>query len=360
MWFTIFNSNTSKVHKKHEGQMLWSIILFAENIGWSSGLAFLISHRHYFEFCDNRFKVDTYKYYVKFWNTSVTPKQIEDNYKNYIKTKKKRNKIKEELKLFTKCHAYMNALEKEMIKLIDFNERDLGIKELVPFMCLLEFMKDKENEIIALAYFIPFKPNVSRETTDLHLICNIISSYNEIPMFSNEIDKILSYKEFGVKTKKDFFAKGKTNAFRELFLEFVSPESLTSSQVLIIRNELNEKFKKITDVIEEFNKDFGEKKLTVDNLKEINEKYMEKLKPRVSEFQNAIDNNIYMIQLKNKEDNPKIYKLYLVLTTVRNIVGLYEKLNIMNQGSAVYVRDELQQKGVLDALKFFIYLKVEG
>ena len=67
-----------------------------------------------------------------------------------------------------------------------------------------------------------------------------------------------------------------------------------------------------------------------------------------------------MIQLKNKEDNPKIYRLYLVLTTVRNIVGLYEKLNIMNQGSAVYVRDELQQKGVLDALKFFLYLKVEG
>ncbi|MBC8488179.1 MAG: hypothetical protein H8D45_19280, partial [Bacteroidetes bacterium] len=355
-----FNSNTSKVHKKHEGKMLWSVILFAENIGWSSGLAFLISHKHYFEFCDDRFKVDTYKYYVKFWNTSVTPKQIEDNYNNYIKTKKKRNKIKEELKLYAKCHAFMNALEKEMIKLIDANERDLGIKELIPFMCLIEFMEDKENEIIALAYFIPFKPKVNREITDLYLIYNMTSAYNEIPMFSNEIDKILSYKEFGVKTKKDFFAKGKTNAFRELFLEFASPESLTSKQVEIIRNELNEKFKEITDGIEELNKAFLEKKLKADNLEEIKTSFTDKLKPRVSEFQNAIDNNIYMIQLKNKEDKPKIYKLYLVLTTVRNIVGLYEKLNIINQGSALYCREELQQKGVLDVLKFFLYLKVEG
>jgi len=340
--------------------MLWSVVLFAENIGWSSGLAFLISHRHYFVFCDDRFKVDTYKYYVKFWNTSVTPKQIEDNYKNYIKTKKKRNKIKEELKLFTKCHAFMNALEKEMIKLIDANERDLGIKELVPYMCLIEFMKDKENEIIALAYFVPFKPKVNRETTDLHLICNITSTYNEIPMFSNDIERLLSFKEFETKTKKDFFEKGKTNAIRELFLEFVSPKSLTSKQVQIIRNELNGKFKDVTDVIEEFTKNFQEKKLTADNLEGIKTKYIEELKPRVSEFQKAIDNNIYMIQLKNKEANPKIYKLYLVLTTVRNIVGLYESLNIINKDSAIYCRDELQQKGVLDALKFFLYLKVEG
>ena len=116
-----------------------------------------------------------------------------------------------------------------------------------------------------------------------------------------------------------------------MFLEFASPESLTTNQVLIIRNELNEKFKKVTDVIEVFNKNFQEKKLTVDDLDEIRTRYMEELKPRVSEFQEAIDNNIYMVQLKNKEDKPKIYKLYLVLTTVRNIVGLYEELNIINK-----------------------------
>jgi hypothetical protein len=360
MWITIFNANETKVNKKREGQMLWSTILFADEIGWSSAHAFLSWQRYLFEFCSDRVKVNTYKNFVKYWNTDITPEQIEEYYQSHIKDKKKRTKSKLDLNVVVKGKNLLNALEKSMMDFIDNNERELRINELTPFMNIHCSSRKKENDFIALACYVPFHPTLNKEDTDVALLFFMMTTSFEIPIFSSEIDKLLSYKEFGAKIKKDFFAKGKTNAIRELFLEFASPESLTSSQVLIIRNELNEKFKKVTDVIEEFNKDFGEKKLTVDNLKEINEKYMEKLKPRVSEFQNAIDNNIYMIQLKNKEDNPKIYKLYLVLTTVRNIVGLYEKLNIMNQGSAVYVRDELQQKGVLDALKFFLYLKVEG
>ena len=340
--------------------MLWSFILFADEIGWSSAHAFLSWHRYLFEFCDDRFKVNTYKNFVKYWNADITPEQIEEYYQSHIKDKKKRTKSKLDLNVVVKGKNLLNALEKSMMDFIDNNERELRIKELTPFMNIHCSSRKKENDFIALACYVPFHPTLNKEDTDVALLSFMMTTSFEIPIFSSEIDKQLSFKEFGAKINKDFFAKGKTDAIRELFLEFASPESLTSSQVLIIRNELNEKFKKVTDVIEEFNKDFGEKKLTVDNLKEINEKYMEKLKPRVSEFQKAIDNNIYMIQLKNKEDNPKIYRLYLVLTTVRNIVGLYEKLNIMNQGSAVYVRDELQQKGVLDALKFFLYLKVEG
>ena len=340
--------------------MLWSVVLFADDIGWSSAQAFLICHRYAFELDDDRFKVDTYKFFIKSWNTSITPDRIEANYRNYLKYKKKRSRSKKELNVFAKYSAFMKSLEKDMMNFISFNERDLRIKELSPFMYSYGYPERKENDVIALTYHVPSNPKIHRENTDVELLSNVMSSNNEIPMFSSEAENHFCFNEYEAKTNKDFFAKGQVNAFRELFLEFASPESLTSKQVEIIRNELNEKFKRITDVIEEFNKDFSEKKLTADNLEEIKTRYLEKLRPRVSEFQKAIDNNIYMIQLKNKEDNPKIYKLYLVLTTVRNIVGLYEELNIIKKDSAIYVRDELQQKGMLDVLKFFLYLKVEG
>ena len=360
MWITIFNANESKVHKKREGQMVWSVILFADDIIWSSAHSFLSCQRNYFKYCLERSKVNMVKAYLKFWKTEVTPEQLEKDYQNYIRIKKKKNKSKLDLKAIAKSQVYFKTVEKVMMNFIDTNEKDLGITELAPFMNIYRSPGRKEIEVIALAGFVPHGPNLKREETDVDLIVDITSTGFEIPLHSCEIESLLSFKEFDTKIKKDFFAKGKTNAIRELFLELVSPVSLTSKQVQIIRNELNEKFKEVKDAVGEFNNDFIEKKLKTDNPKEINARFTEKLIPCITEFQKAIDNNIYMIQLKNKEDNPKIYKLYLVLTTLRNIVGLYEKLNIINQGSAVYVRDELQQKGVLDVLKFFLYLKVEG
>lgn len=357
MWVTIFNSNTSKVDKKGEGQMLWSVILFADDIIWSSAHAFLACQRHFFVFCDERFKVNTFKYYMQFWNTSFTPKQLEDSYQNYVKTKKKRHKTKADLDVVVKGKELLNAFENTLMDMVDLNEKDLGITELAPLMNIYRSSRSKETQVIALTCFVPHNPKLKREDTDVGNIIDIMMTGFEIPLFSCEMESLLSFKEFNAKINKDFFAKGKTNSIRELFLEFVSPESLTSKQVQIIRNELNEKFKELTNAVGEFNDDFCEMKLTADNTEEIKARFTEKLKPRISEFQETINNNIYMIQQKNKEDNPKIYKLYLVLTTVRNIVGLYEKLNIINQDSAIYIRDELQQKGVLDALKFFIYLK---
>ena len=360
MWITIFNANETKVNKKREGQMLWSTILFADDIIWSSAHAFLSSQRHFFVFCDERFRVNMYKAYLKYWKTEVTPEQLEKDYQNYLRIKKKKKKSKLDLKAIAKSQVYFKTVEKVMMNFIDNNEKDLGITELTPFMNIYRSSRTKDIEVIALACFIPHNPILKKEDTDVGNIIDVMMTGFEISLFSCEIESLLSFKEFGAKTKKDFFAKDKTNAIREKFLEFVSPESLTSKQVEIVRNEFNEKFRGITNAVGEFNDDFCNKKLTEDNKEEIKARYTEKIIPCISEFQKAIDNNIYMIQLKNKEDKPKIYKLYLVLTTVRNIVGLYEKLNIINQGSAVYIRDELQQKGVLDALKFFLYSKVEG
>ena len=360
MWITIFNANSSKVPKKREGQMLWSLILFADKIGWASAHAFLSCYRNIFEICNEKTKVDTYKNFVKFWDVKITPEKIESIYQSYIKYKKKKLKSKEDMNVVVKGKKLLNVLEKSMMNFIATNEKELTITELTPLMNMHRTSREKENDVIALACYVPFDPNlIKREDTDVDLICFMMTNSLEVPIFSNEIDKQLAFKKIGAKINKDFFAKGKTNSIRELFLEFVSPESLTSKQVQIIRNELNEKFKELTNAVGEFNDDFCEMKLTADNTEEIKARFTEKLKPSISEFQETINNNIYMIQLKNKEDNPKIYKLYLVLTTVRNIIGLYEGLNIINKESAIYCRDELHQKGVLDVLKFFLYLKVE-
>jgi len=354
MQITLINTPKSKVDKMYESKILWSTILFADRINWVSAQSLLILNRYTINEMQESYRIGIYKSFLQIWKTDLTPDKLEDDYQHYLKTKEKKHKRLEDLKFLRSWEEFIKSLENVLMDYIKQNEKILGVTELSPFM------NRAGKGIISLYYIIEFLPELGVQDTEIDAVVSTLLSGKELHVFCDMIEKQLSFKTFNNNFRKDFFKNNKSGALRDTFIEITAPESLTNNQVTIIRNELIEKFKGLMNNIEEFNTEFHDKKLNFENMKEIKKRYIEKIKSHLPEIQKAVDNNIYMNQLKNKEDNPKVYRLYLVLTTMKNIVGLYENLNIISKSSALYCREELQKLGVLDALKFFIYLKEEG
>ncbi|MBC8488178.1 MAG: hypothetical protein H8D45_19275 [Bacteroidetes bacterium] len=354
MHITLINTPKSNVDKMYEPKILWSTILFAERINWATSQSYLTLFRYVINVMEERYRINTYKSFLPIWKIEPTPEKLEDDYQFYLKTKKRKHKTLADLKFLRSWGKFIKSLENILMDYIKQNEKILGVTELS------SFMNRPGKGIISLYYISEFIHEIGVQDTEIDAVLTTLYSEYEIHAFCEMIEEHLNFKTFNSNVRKDFFKKNKFSALREKFIEVTAPESLTYNQVAIIRNELTEKFKEVMNSIEEFNKELREKKLSVENINEIKKRYIDKIKTHLSEIQKAVDNNIYMNQLKNKEDEPKVYKLYLVLTTMQNIVGLYEKLNIISKSSALYCRDELQQKGVLDALKFFVYLKEEG
>lgn len=354
MQITLINTPKSNVDKMYEPKILWSTILFINRINWASSQSHLILYRYVINVMNERLRIDSYKSFLPIWQLELTPDKLEDDYQFYLKTKKKKHKTLEDLKFLRSWEKFIKSLENILMDFIKNNEKTLGVNELS------SFMNRPGKGIISLYYIIEFLPEFGVKDTEIDAVMSTLLSEKELHAFCEMIEEQFNFKTFNDNFRKDFFKKNKFSALREKFIDVTAPESLTYNQVAIIRNELTEKFKEVLNNIEELNKEFKDKKLAIEDINEIKKRYTENIKPSLPNLQKASDNNIYMNQLKNKEDKPRIYRLYLVLTTMKNIVGLYEKLNIISKSSALYCREELQKLGVQDVLKFIIYLKEEG
>lgn len=354
MVITIINTVNSAVDNKSEVKLLWSTILFADRINWASPSSYIILYRYKINEVPERYRINAYESFLKVWNMKLTPEKMEEDYQTYLKIKKKKRKTIVDLKDIKEWNRFMKSLEDILMKYISSGEENLGITELSPFM-------NKAGKGIISLYFIEaFTQEFGIQDTEIEAVLTTLNNKFEIHAFSDLIEEHLHYKSFNDNISKDYFSKNEKAALREKFVELVAPESLVNSQVAIIRSELNEKFKDVMENIKELNKNFKEMKPSVKETSEIKKRFGEMIKPHLIKIQEAVDNNIYMNQLKNKEENPKYYKLFLALTTMKNIVGLYEKLNVISKSSAVYCREELKKSGLQNALKFIIYLKEEG
>jgi len=341
-----------------QGKMLWSVAPFSKRVNLitliGSYLLYGLDHTN----MDENTKFKFIKMAIGNWKSSMTQEGFERGYQEYLRVKRRKHKTRAEMLFINEKKHLLEVFHEEMLRYLIHIEKTFNIEELHSLFSL-------PGKGVICMYHIDSSDEKNYSPNDVDQIVTTILHDYEIPLFSDKVEKYIIAGEniSGDKsgdTMKDNKVEGEEiNVFREKFLEFVSPISLTYNKVEIIRNELTKMFAPINHDLEAFNAVIGDNKNGVVGLRKAGKLYERKMLPLVKIFQAAVDENIYFQQIANSGDEMEKYTLYYCACSVKDLLILFEKVSVIPKVTIDQVREELTGKINLDSTTFFLYLKTK-
>jgi hypothetical protein len=335
MHFGIINKNHSKLTDLNEVKLLWTAILFSEKVLYATPLNTILTLSLFFGYFPERYKVNIIKDALKVWNKEVTPEDFESMYQQYLSVKKIKRKSREELLLLMRGEKMLNTYEKILVDNDNKILEKLGMKEFQ------HFVQIKEGGVIIPVTLVDYDhdPAVEKSLTFFEAISGTLTEPDEILLLDDSFDGLIK----------------ETELFRKKLFSFPAPETLTASQIRIIRKDFKEKFNNFNG--------FREYKIQLKD-KSLDEMLKEADKgsgPGEAEdldFQKYVDENIYIEQLRKLNPEGPEYELYMGVTSFENIISIYKFLGVLTNEHALYAREHLSKKVSLSNATPFLYLKV--
>ena len=320
----------SKVDDMTESLLLWTSFLFSEKVHFGGQMVSFLSFERYFSKSSEEQKINFFKQYVPGLIKTESSEQIDSFYKSLKHLRSIKHKSPKDIITIKKGERLINTYQNIVKKWIHNVLKSFHYLELLPFV-----KEDKE----LICWNIP----ISKKREHLN---------DEFFKFVNGalcIPEIMHY-HFGESVREESILSTK-------LFEIPEPVSLSTSQVKIIRNDLLDKFKSFFDKIIEFNSSLKEIEYNKKNLKKLKKEYFDKACEEKNNLQDAIDNNLYMNQLKNKLEEDKTLSIHLGLASFNNILEFYKNAFIIDDYIILYLKDKMKEELNMKGSKFFLYLK---
>jgi len=317
MEVTIFNRKDSKVNDMTESLMLWSAFLLSEKVHFGGQMVAFLNFDMFFPRLSEEDKINFFKRYIPGLTKTDSIEQIDSFYESYKFLRRLKHKSPKDIITIKKGERLIAAYQKIVTKWTHNILESFHYNELVPFV-------NEGKELYC--WNIP--------------IGNIREHLNE--EFFNFVNGALCLPEITQYHIAEFVNE-KLILSTKLF-EIPEQVSLSTSQVRIVRNELLDKFKSFSERLVDFNVKLQEIDYNKKNLKKLKKEYFDKACEDKSSLQDAIDNNLYMNQLKNKLEEDKTLSIYLGLASFNNILEFYKNADIIDDYIIMYVKDKIKGK----------------
>jgi hypothetical protein len=344
MDFVIISKNISKEEAIIESKLLWASVLFSNNVHHASLLAIKTNIEFILPIMTERQKIDVYKHYFGQWNNKITPEVIEENYQLILKTRKVKRKIKEELIVLLRGENFIEYLRKAVLESTRLMIDEFKINGIKNFY-------DRGNKnVIKLWDLAEFDFSGINLNTYIEAVYTTLDNSYEIPIFDESVEKYFSNKEKGGNS-----ANPQGYISLPLFT-FPAPESLTESQVKIIRNELKDKLNLYFGIIERLKQEVREILFSENLPADIPS--LTELKEASLDIQKAIGKNIFFEKINTLNADRSGFTLYMGLTSFENVVCVYKYKNVLSSEQELYVKEKMRGLVNLSNTTPFLYLKV--
>jgi hypothetical protein len=340
--------------------LLWSVVPFANGINLASFLSNLILYDLDKDKISERDKVDFSNIILRKANLDLDFVGLENGFQEYLKIKGIKHKDKNALILVKRVKNSIEVLYNKALKYVREVEKVYKVDELHSFFAY-------PHEGVIGLYFLE-----SHETTEfcafeVETVITTILNGHEIPLFTDEVEKYIDgdiTESVSLTNEVKHNVSGedsdeRINIYRDKFLEFVSPRTLTKSKLEIVRGELTNVYEPLGNLLKSFKSDLLFKK-EIMGIAEAGLLYGEKLKPPTKKLQEAIDDNIYFQQIENSGEEKERYTLYLCVCSIEDLLMLFEKVSYMPRVTIDYSREEIREKTDLVRSTLFLYLKVNA
>ena len=320
----------SKVSDMTESLMLWSAFIFSEKVHFGGQLVAFLTYDYVIDRASEEQKINFFKKYIPNIVKTETSEKIESFYTSLKFLRSIKHKSPNDIITIKKGERLIEYYQK-IVRKWSYNVLNLfHYQELVPFV-----KEDKE----IICWNIPIGNKRENLNDEFFRFVNGALCLPEIMIY-----------HFGESVAE------KSILYTKLF-DMPMPVSLSTSQVRIIRNDLIAKFKSFSERLVDFNVQIQEIDYNKKNLKKLRKEYFDKACEEKNSLQDAIDNNLYMNQLKNKLEEDKTLSIYLGLASFNNILEFYKNADIIDDYIIMYVKDKMKEELNMNGSKFFLYLK---
>jgi len=330
MEVSIFNVNNSKIKDNIEALLLWSSFLISETIHFGGTLSVYMTYESFYKRLSEERRIKFFKISIPKIVKEENAEKIDAFYQSFYKLCKKKHKSPKDLIAINKGKKVINVY---------YTVWKDWVLKVLKATNLLELVSYAEEDKKILCWILPISQRSEKLNEEFFTFVNGALYFPEIMHFhySESVieESILSTKLF----------------------EMPVPVSLSTNQVKIIRNDLLDKFKPFFERIVEFNSSLKEIEYNKKNLKKLKKEYFDKACEEKNSLQDAIDNNLYMNQLKNKLEEDKTLSIYLGLASFNNILEFYKRALIIDDYIIMYVKDKMKEELNMNGSKFFLYLK---
>jgi hypothetical protein len=135
-----------------------------------------------------------------------------------------------------------------------------------------------------------------------------------------------------------------------------SLESLSYSQMKIIRNEFKEKLGQVNKMIIDMQAEFKEIVLTLKNLNNVGIRFDELSDQIQPVFHEAVEQNIYFQQIENSASEKKYFELNIAFTTLQNILSYYRQIHVVSEIEETMLMEKIAQNSNVNTCCVFMYM----
>ena len=337
MEICVIHKMGAKTEQATHVQMLWVASCTGETIcsfGAYGYLLYMISH---WEKIPSKVKyLLTYDMMER--NPEKKPDELEVIKKAYdiIKIGKTlRNKSKEMIVSVKKAESILNEIYKETKEI--FIHTTIANKTFELINLIEPDTKNRRKPMVALT----FDEDIMSENPDeiIMVVTRLLISTSALPLVCPAINTILNGAEMN---NLGMMILTPTFIYDSLF-EIPLPETLNSSQLAIVRNELSIEFWNYFNKIETLQSEINEILFTKDNFKKIIELFNTKTKELKPLLQKSIDTNEILNELKNNDGKNKISKISIGITSFQHLLNYYNKVEVVNNDMMPYINEEIEK-----------------
>jgi len=344
MNYTIYEINENPSFEQRD--LAWSVLLFGDNVQIVSPISVLLVLHAEFPYMPEKNKWQMYADFGPSLAPSFDWAPLEKMRKDVLHIRHKRFKNKHDMQTLANIQTKMKPVEKafsnlikDVLALFSFQEFTTLIQqtdeEKLPDVEVkiairgLEKMFDsdlEENFILIITKALAEKDNllVLDQRIEPFITNYRVSEYNDLPL--REEEKIPVYSE----------------------KLFVMPlcYSLNANEILLVRNELKYHFKEFHSILHCISK--GEENL---------ESGMNKIRSLLPALQNKIESNIFVQNVRNKQQEVLSVDIHLAFTSNRSTLTLLKHLGMMDEENVLQAGEILVKESNIDQVRPFIFIK---
>jgi len=261
--------------------------------------------------------------------------------------KKNKHKSKADVFLKHKFDSWILATKKLLKSAIVIKLIDNGFSQFIDLI-------DPENNVTN--YSILYPETLIDENRTLLFLFDVLRSKDGLPLLNIIIKKQFKNKDITIikiedQVDSDFIS------FPIFEMQYNYYSSDKKEIIFNLKSQIQAEYLSLFSNIEKFIEDNFNKKYD----EELNDAYYKLYEANIdslNNFQEKINNNIYFHKLMNSDDEYKILRVNIGVTSINTMIDHYEKIEVLQPFLATALKDKLQIITDLSFCKFFYFIEI--
>jgi len=349
MQIIIADRENSKVGLEANVDLLWTSVLFAENIMASSFPSNGIYVHYHFDSFPEKMRFETFMDWIKRGEIyeEKDGEGIERVYKLWHKVRNMKNKTTQDIIFMKQTEGFFKKAFTSYKDATFGFCRNINIKELVP-------LSDKEGKKPLVVIDLGENDSERKvELTRFNFIALAICSNSSVSFFDSLIKN--SFKS--IELNKINEADPTIDFISEELFEFPSPLTLTTEQVHVIRNQMSSTHWKYLNALEKLNEELAEINFAKENFNIIAEKYNTHTSAFKSLLQKTIDDTEVLSELKKENTFKQMHKLHIGIASYGTVLKMYKTLEMILEETELYAREQIIEEVNINNSTVFLFLE---